>query len=71
MNLYQKLVIAVGGKSHLSFLLAFIVITTAYFVYPTCSNFSIFALTISSLCGIQTTRSILSDKYPGNTNTGA
>lgn len=65
---YLKLVSFVGGKSHLSFLMAFIAVSVAYFSKADTSNFTAYSGIILSLCGFQHYRSIKEDQFRDSDN---
>jgi hypothetical protein len=59
---WEKLTAWFGGKSHFSFLAAYVVITAAFYLHNGSTNFPVFSGSILSLCGFQHWRSISQDK---------
>ena len=66
---YLNLVKNLGGRSHLTWLAAFITINVAFYTKVDPVNFIAFAGIILSLCGIQNYRSIKSDQVTAPDNT--
>ena len=50
-----------GGKSHFSFLAAYVGISVAFYLHTSSPNFPIFAGCLLSLCGCQHYRSVAQD----------
>jgi len=59
--MWQKIIGWFGGRSHFSFVIAFIAICWGFAFFNASPNYAIFAGTIASICGLQHYRSIKED----------